>query len=131
MTSILFYKESLPHRALRPFIRCYYYCHSDSPENGVNTSVRFPSDGGAELIFTLKNNFDLGFESNTLKRISGTMLLGPYGRSLFTNAEEENSTLAVRFHPGRMAPFFLIPARDLRDRLRACPPWHCPGQDAL
>ncbi len=101
----MLFQEALPATTLQPYIRSYYFCDSDL---NIPQSHIFPSDGGVEVIFILKNHLKLGFDAANLKSITGVNLIGPYNRSLYVRNDIENTILGIRFHPGRVRNFFPV-----------------------
>ncbi len=101
----MLFQEAFPATALQPYIRSYYFCDSDL---NVEQSYIFPSDGGVEVIFILKNHLKMGFNASYLQYLTGVKLIGPYSRTLHITSDIENTILGIRFHPGRVRNFFPV-----------------------
>lgn len=106
----MYYKEYIPRKELKPFIRSYFHVRLE-PDN----EIRFPSDGCPGLIVNLGDLFLLGTNENDLMVFSGCRLFGYLTRRLMIKSLSGGEALAVKFMPGQLAPFSKVPGIDLTD----------------
>jgi len=106
----MYYKEYLPGKELKPFIRSYFHVRLDP-----NSEICFPSDGCPGLIVNIGDLFLLGTTKNDLMGFSGCRLFGYLTRQLMIKSLSGAEVLAVKFRPGQLAPFSKVPGIDLVD----------------
>ncbi len=106
----MYYKEYIPRKELRPFIRSYFHVCLEP-----NTEIRFPSDGCPGLIVNLGDLFLWGTNENDLMIFSGCRLFGYLKRQLMIKSLKGTEALAVKFRLGQLTPFSKVPGIDLTD----------------
>jgi AraC-like DNA-binding protein len=105
----MYYIEFPPHALLRPYIKSYYHLRV------IRKVFQQPADGCANLMISLGDPFELGFEGGKLEVVSGCRVLGPFTRRLFTRHMGQTNLVTVKFMPGGLRRFFRVPAIELTD----------------
>ena len=111
----MYFKAFRPSAALEPYIRSYYYLQIDTDEKAMGQITRYPTDGGPKLVINLGDAFLAGDNQNNLKSFTGCRLIGSLSRQLISKTGGRIAFLAIRFMPGKIAPFFNVRGSELTD----------------
>lgn len=109
------YHSRAPRPPLGEFIERLWYC-SDAP---AHECERILPSGTVELVINLRDDeIRIGDPSEAdppVRRYSGAVLSGPYGRYFAIDTRQHASILGVHFRPGGAWPFFGMPTGEFAD----------------
>lgn len=105
-----------PHVLLRKYISSYSYLDYQGGDSDPGSIMRFPSDGGAEIIFNLGDVLYGGVSLDDVDAYAGARFIGPHSRSFFIKAKGHSRFISVKFYPGRFRFFLGFPANEILDK---------------
>ncbi|MBT4639326.1 MAG: AraC family transcriptional regulator [Deltaproteobacteria bacterium] len=105
-----------PHILLRKYISSYSYLDYQGGESERGSTLRFPSDGGAEIIFNLGDVLYGGSSLDAVDAYAGARFIGPHSRSFFIKAKGHTQFISVKLYPGRFRFFLGFPANEILNK---------------
>jgi AraC-like DNA-binding protein len=105
--NLIQYRQFAPHKALQPFIQCYWSVCQHEAEALPDFSLH--PDGGSGLIF----NFGSDWQINNTPYKGTTVFSGPNLRSSNLQMTGNIRAIGIRFLPGMLSPFISASLADL------------------
>ncbi len=109
------YAEHEPAPRLAAYVRCFWTLQGrPDAEAGADPVV---PDGCVEVVLNFADRFRLHCEDGGVELQARALIAGQLTRSITIEPTGAIDLLGIRFHPWGAAPFFRVPAGDLRDRM--------------
>ncbi len=109
------YAEHTPPPRLAPYVRCFWTLRGN-PDAQAGADPVVP-DGCVEVVLNFADHFLRHCDDDTIEVQPRALIAGQLTRSISIEPGGVIDLLGIRFHPWGAAPFFRIPAGDLRDRI--------------
>lgn len=109
------YAEHAPTPRLAPYVRCFWTLQG-SPDAEAGADPVVP-DGCVEVVLNFADRFRRHRDDGAIEIQPSALIAGQLTHSITIEPEGAIDLLGIRFHPWGAAPFFRIPAGELRDRM--------------
>ena len=114
----MLYREVVPDRRLRPFVKCLWMLDHDYA-NSFHDHEQLWADAHTELIFSTGERYFQRIRSHIVWA-PANLVVGPYQRDLQLYSRGRTSFVAARFWPWGFHAFSKIPMLDLKNTVSSC-----------
>src|SRR5438132_6835136 len=112
----MLYRTYAPAAELQPYVKCYWILRADAnPFSGAEPLV---PDGCSELIFNLGAPYERYSLGDPRRRdlVKGSHVVGERTQPFLVEQLGAIDHVAIRFRPGGLYPFVLVPICELTNR---------------
>ncbi len=110
----MIFREYPPHRALKPYIKCYWTLKYDGPVS-ADGGLQFLADG-VEVMFNLGDPMAVAESDTGSGATVDAGFSGPMSQPMVMKPSGRIDLFGVCFHAGGAYPFFSLPANELANR---------------